>query len=860
MNQSEEMAMNGDVNKLNNVYVKNLSEDLDDEDLQEMFKPFGTILSAKVLKTYDGKKRGCGFVSFMEPESAGKAIEGMNGKEVKGKVLYAGYAQKKAERHAELRKEFERMNMDSPNRYQFLNLYVKNLDDVIDDEWLRKEFSQFGKITSAKVMTIDGKSRGFGFVCFSLLEEARKALTIMNGRIIVKKPLYVAFAQRKEERRAQLATHYMHRLVTMEFQAQQMDQMFPPGGAAYYVPPMPEGIQQNFFAPQAIPQMGAGHNWHTVQPNQPTAEFGFQNVCAGPQVRPVGPAAPVQTSMHHSLNMSALTGQNTQPWPTMPVMQNNLSGHPIAVSVASQQAFPYSVNMFTMTGQNTAQPWVPIPLMQNNVSEHPLATSVTSHQAYPYKQTQPMLNFREADADHFHRPVISPSPSQRSLTMSPWSLSSSPRSLSPSSPTSFMRFLTPPPRQLAEQLRPRPPHPAPSMYRNAEPFNSDRTAWDMKEFEETNGANTDSEEPNHLRYFLDVLDKVRQTLLDKIDIVVRREFVFEDLNRIYGGEEEPEILRHRICVEFEGEMEKDSGGLTRDMFALYWNYIIRFFFHGEAAKVPYVPRSRFLESQTVFRAAGRILTHALLLTGSLPLDISVSFLWSAIKPSLPPTDETVLKDFCNFVSAADARAIRKGLEGTAGVYSDVLMSQLMDIFTRFGMNNIPSPKHFRQQVLMIARVELIAKPLFFGQIMMSGIPNLWMTNLWSHISEYGLIEMYGNLQPTPQKVLQKLKTETDEEYLSNPQQRAFICLKDFIRCLDSEALAQFLHFTTGSTSMPAEPIVVSINNRTGLNRIPKAHTNGTLLEISTAYSSPLEFRHELGAIIFKDQLYAMSST
>lgn len=66
--------------------------------------------------------------------------------------LYVGRAQKKAERQQELRRKFEQLKMERLNRYQGVNLYVKNLDDSIDDERLRKEFTPFGSITSAKVM------------------------------------------------------------------------------------------------------------------------------------------------------------------------------------------------------------------------------------------------------------------------------------------------------------------------------------------------------------------------------------------------------------------------------------------------------------------------------------------------------------------------------------------------------------------------------------------------------------------------------------------------------------------------------------------------------------------------------------
>ena len=79
----------------------------------------------------------------------------MNEKEVNGKQLYVSRAQKKNEREDELRRQYEKIREEKLNKYQGVNLYVKNLDDSIDDEKLRTEFSVFGTITSAKVMKDD---------------------------------------------------------------------------------------------------------------------------------------------------------------------------------------------------------------------------------------------------------------------------------------------------------------------------------------------------------------------------------------------------------------------------------------------------------------------------------------------------------------------------------------------------------------------------------------------------------------------------------------------------------------------------------------------------------------------------------
>ncbi|CAA2973664.1 polyadenylate-binding 7 [Olea europaea subsp. europaea] len=192
--------------KYTNLYIKNLDPGVTEEVLKEKFSEYGKIISLIISKDENGESRGFGFVNFENPDDARHAVEAMHGSRLVGsQVIYVARAQKKAEREQMLHYQFDEKRKERVLKYQTSNVYVKNIGDDITDDQLREYFSQWGTITSAKLMRDDkGMSKGFGFVCFSTPEEAIKAVNTFHGSMFHQKPLYVAIAQRKEERQAQL--------------------------------------------------------------------------------------------------------------------------------------------------------------------------------------------------------------------------------------------------------------------------------------------------------------------------------------------------------------------------------------------------------------------------------------------------------------------------------------------------------------------------------------------------------------------------------------------------------------------------------------------------------------------------------
>ncbi|XWS18930.1 hypothetical protein CRYUN_Cryun32bG0087300 [Craigia yunnanensis] len=211
--KKSERTATAEEEKFTNLYVKNLVDGITEDLLEEMFSRYGKVCSVVIMKDSKGSSRGFGFVNFQSPDDAKKALEAMNGVQLGSKNLFVGRAQKKAERTELLKHKYKDVYNCRFEKLKASNLYVKNLNLSIDEKKLQKLFGHFGQIASARVMRHEsGMSKGFGFVCFSSPEEAMAALHGLNGTLFEGRNLYVAVAQRKEDRSKLLQNYYVQNI------------------------------------------------------------------------------------------------------------------------------------------------------------------------------------------------------------------------------------------------------------------------------------------------------------------------------------------------------------------------------------------------------------------------------------------------------------------------------------------------------------------------------------------------------------------------------------------------------------------------------------------------------------------------
>jgi len=80
------------------IYVGNLSRDVSQDDLRIAFEAFGKVTSATIIKDmFSGESKGFGFVEMQVAAEAQAAMDALNGKEIKGRVVTVNEARPRPE-------------------------------------------------------------------------------------------------------------------------------------------------------------------------------------------------------------------------------------------------------------------------------------------------------------------------------------------------------------------------------------------------------------------------------------------------------------------------------------------------------------------------------------------------------------------------------------------------------------------------------------------------------------------------------------------------------------------------------------------------------------------------------------------
>ena len=98
-----------------NIYVSNLSFNIQDEDLREFFAPYGEVTSAKIINDREtGRSRGFGFVEMSDDTASQKAIAELNEATIEGRAIKVMEAKPKEDKPS---RSFNNGNSYNKNRY-----------------------------------------------------------------------------------------------------------------------------------------------------------------------------------------------------------------------------------------------------------------------------------------------------------------------------------------------------------------------------------------------------------------------------------------------------------------------------------------------------------------------------------------------------------------------------------------------------------------------------------------------------------------------------------------------------------------------------------------------------------------------
>ncbi|KAK1154005.1 ELAV-like protein 3 isoform X1 [Acipenser oxyrinchus oxyrinchus] len=186
-----------------NLIVNYLPQNMTQEEFKSLFGSIGEIESCKLVRDKitgtvpaattgisAGQSLGYGFVNYVDPNDADKAINTLNGLKLQTKTIKVSYAR------------------PSSASIRDANLYVSGLPKTMSQKEMEQLFSQYGRIITSRILVDQvtaGISRGVGFIRFDKRNEAEEAIKGLNGQkpLGAAEPITVKFANNPSQKTGQ---------------------------------------------------------------------------------------------------------------------------------------------------------------------------------------------------------------------------------------------------------------------------------------------------------------------------------------------------------------------------------------------------------------------------------------------------------------------------------------------------------------------------------------------------------------------------------------------------------------------------------------------------------------------------------
>ncbi|KAI0999683.1 hypothetical protein K3495_g8517 [Podosphaera aphanis] len=167
------------------VYIGNIDERVTDSLVWELMLQAGRIVNVHLPKDrVTQTHQGYGFVEFISEEDAEYAARIMNQVRLYGKPIRVNKASADKQKPVEVGAE----------------LFIGNLDAMVDEKALYDTFSRFGTLQSQPKIARDenGLSKGYGFISYTSFEASDDAIANMNGQYLMNKDVSVQYAYKKD--------------------------------------------------------------------------------------------------------------------------------------------------------------------------------------------------------------------------------------------------------------------------------------------------------------------------------------------------------------------------------------------------------------------------------------------------------------------------------------------------------------------------------------------------------------------------------------------------------------------------------------------------------------------------------------